>query len=174
MRQYTLEKSSLTALLAIIEGEPGGTRHLFRGHGNADWKLTPGLYRRESVTVGSATLERSFDHFEQMCIERFFNEGLPYLPTLPRTFSNDRVLAQHFGVPTRLLDWTTDPFVATFFAVERWNEESDAAVYMLLPDARYRPEEVKTLGSRLIDFQSQKMTVAARATAERKVVAHLS
>jgi hypothetical protein len=31
-----------------------------------------------------------------------------------------------------------------------------------------------TLGSRLIDFQSQKMTVAARATADRKVVAHLS
>jgi hypothetical protein len=30
------------------------------------------------------------------------------------------------------------------------------------------------LGSRLIDFQSQKMTVAARATADRKVVAHLS
>ena len=31
-----------------------------------------------------------------------------------------------------------------------------------------------SLGSRLIDFQSQKMTVAASATAERKVVAHLS
>jgi hypothetical protein len=30
------------------------------------------------------------------------------------------------------------------------------------------------LGSRLIDRQSQKMTVAARATAERKVLAHLS
>ena len=30
------------------------------------------------------------------------------------------------------------------------------------------------LGSRLIDGQSQKMTVAARARAERKVLAHLS
>jgi len=30
------------------------------------------------------------------------------------------------------------------------------------------------LGSRLIDRQSQKMTVAARATAERKVFAHRS
>ena len=30
------------------------------------------------------------------------------------------------------------------------------------------------LGSRLIDLQSQKMTVAARATAERKVFAHRS
>ena len=33
---------------------------------------------------------------------------------------------------------------------------------------------IDCLGSRLIDYQSQKMTVAARATAERKVVAHLS
>ena len=35
----------------------------------------------------------------------------------------------------------------------------------------YRGEE---LGSRLIDRQSQNMTVAARATADRKVLAHLS
>ncbi len=37
-----------------------------------------------------------------------------------------------------------------------------------------REFEHGTLGSRLIDRQSQKMTVAARATAERKVFAHRS
>ena len=35
-------------------------------------------------------------------------------------------------------------------------------------------QQNKLLGSRLIDRQSQNMTVAARATAERKVFAHLS
>lgn len=38
----------------------------------------------------------------------------------------------------------------------------------------WTPEIAGGLGSRLIDRQSQNMTVAARATAERKVFAHLS
>ena len=40
--------------------------------------------------------------------------------------------------------------------------------------SRLRRGSGAELGSRLIDFQSQKMTVAARATAERKVFAHQS
>jgi hypothetical protein len=44
----------------------------------------------------------------------------------------------------------------------------------LASEAAYLAGRGAVLGSRLIDFQSQKMTVAARATAERKVVAHLS
>ena len=38
----------------------------------------------------------------------------------------------------------------------------------------FRDVTKEMLGSRLIDPQSQNMTVAASATAERKVLAHLS
>ena len=41
---------------------------------------------------------------------------------LPQDLWNIAAYAQHYGLPTRLLDWTHDRFVALFFAIENYLE----------------------------------------------------
>jgi hypothetical protein len=69
--------------------------------------LLPGIYRKPS-------LELKYD--EENLQERFKARGAPFVPGGGGTAWDWYFRAQHFGVPTRLLDWTESLIAATYFA----------------------------------------------------------
>lgn len=171
MRVVHLESASIADYIGIIEAKPGAYRNFFRGQQNAMWPLTPALYRLRETYVAAGSREAEYNIFEEQAIERFFNEGLPYLPPIPRSYSNDRILAQHFGVPTRLLDWSRDPLVALFFAVQESEDVSDGAVFCVAPSAAYRPEDVHANGQHQV-VELVPPAIDRRIPAQKSVFTH--
>lgn len=98
----------------------------FRGHADSSWKLQPNYDRLQKPAKETELLSR----FRQNA-----NLLLNHAPALPNDFGW-MFLMQHYGVPTRLLDWSESPLVALYFAIEDRNpknEKKDAALWILYP-----------------------------------------
>jgi hypothetical protein len=102
---------------------------VFRGHGDCRWSLQPRILRSTSPRLGTfadlVTEERRL--VEEVRRNRWIElrdqfSALEYLDFI--------ALLQHKGIPTRLIDVTADPLVATFFAAE--NLDKDGAVIAIL------------------------------------------
>jgi hypothetical protein len=123
METKLLEVGSVHRFVAVIAKfeERFVAQWFYRGHESSTFRLVARLFRLD--------LKESFStptDVEEYLIKTFKQEGAPFVTQMPE---NDREwvqLAQHHGVPTRLLDWTTNALIALYFAVEgRPNEDAD-------------------------------------------------
>lgn len=120
----------------IYPTEPTRPSIYYRGQSSAKWSLKPSICRQfpETFDAGKA------DWVEIQAVEQFQRRAhLAINPTiLPKPYDIPGWLAlmQHYGAPTRLLDWTHSAYVALYFAVQD-GFETDGAVWLFNSEELY-------------------------------------
>lgn len=111
--------------------QPGANWYLqpwFRGLPDADWGLIPSLHRIPKSTGPGA------DYYtERNLLELFRLRAPPFLDRIPENEWEWLFVMQHYGLPTRLLDWTESALIALYFAVRGDDRSRDAAVWVTNP-----------------------------------------
>jgi hypothetical protein len=130
----------------IINEETKSGKTWFRGHANHKYILLPNLYRelyatRDQFNIpilpkkvteynNSGEIVQIPDH---LYINSFYSKldekGISY----PKDYIEQICFAQHYGVKTRLLDWTTDIKVAYYFSNSGRKKNTKTVIYMLNP-----------------------------------------
>lgn len=93
----------------------------FRGHAKTDWELKPKVERDDFCRIAKEA-ESSPISYEMSILNQFRTQGCHLIP---EEMSNTDIyfLSQHNGLPTRLLDWSTNPLAALFFAVTNYTNK---------------------------------------------------
>lgn len=127
MKNY--EFSSLSEYLKIVASLPRefNCHHSdiwFRGIKDDSLALVPGIIWRKVNELREMSL-----------VSEFMTYFSNYTDIRPTTAFDYYALMQHYGLPTRLLDWSISPLVSLFFALEQKNDGKQRAVWAIRPHA---------------------------------------
>jgi hypothetical protein len=92
----------------------------FRGVNNCDHAPVPGAYWRK-------------DYSELDPLIDFVQDGVAFTDVGNLESWHTYYLAQHHGIPTRLLDWTSSFGAALFFALDNWDFRTTPCVWVMKP-----------------------------------------
>ena len=108
---------------------------IFRGQNNSEYKLESSLYRtiKRNEEIRSKSKSRIIhlkrENYEKEMLELFQCSSHLFLDKVPdkKEIFDWLSIMQHYGAPTRLLDFSFSPYMALYFAIS--GASSDAAVF---------------------------------------------
>lgn len=105
---------SFQEFVALIEKlQVGAGRSLwYRGCGRSSYELSPSLFRHRDKKRQQDLLR-----LEEQLMLRFRQRSIPLLSRPLGDDWDTLFFMQHYGIPTRLLDWTENPFISFYFAL---------------------------------------------------------
>jgi FRG domain len=122
---YEHEVSSLADFLDAVRRISAyqaatGSRFVWRGAANSSWALHSSLVRSYRTKHGTLpSTETELRDFERDVVEEAHEWSLDWHGSGGRLMALELLAAlQHYGVPTRMLDFTYNPLIALWFAVE--------------------------------------------------------
>lgn len=99
----------------------------YRGHSVENWELIPSVQRGNYKKAEQRLLNEFL--MKSSISMKNHPDGDEYVPGW-------MTLMQHYGLPTRLLDWSASPLIALFFATNDYKkyENEDGCIWILRPE----------------------------------------
>jgi hypothetical protein len=140
-----ISPNSFDEFLKIFKNYTNSGFFYYRGHSDYSWEITPGLARNKNIK----SIENLLD-VENKLIQQFDryiknNKLTKLIPIVNGSYDKSwfyLMAAQHYGLPTRLLDFSFDKFTALEFAVADIQNINKDGALIIYNNAKDKQENV--------------------------------